>query len=124
MLVQPFVAFSARGVASPAPENGSERGNATNTNRTTTKHNSNNTKYTTNTNSNTTKHIRKGTNGVSTNGATADFMFFDRDFLGTHVNLLLSPQQCQGMHFVHNLSEFMTFAAAPLVLTPFVPFRI
>ena len=31
----------------------------------------------------------KGTNGVSNNGVTANFIFFDRDFLGTPpVNLL------------------------------------
>ena len=43
-------------------------------------------------------HNRKGTNGVSTNGAMANFMFFDRDFLGTPANLLLSsPKKCQGV---------------------------
>ena len=61
------------------------------------------------------------TNGVSTNGVTANFMFFDRGtFLGTPVNLLSSSQECQGVPFFPNLSKFVTSAAAPLVLTPFV----
>ena len=42
---------------------------------------------------------RKGTNGVSTDGVTANVMFFDRDFLVAPVNLLLSPQKCQGLPF-------------------------
>ena len=37
----------------------------------------------------------------------------------TPVNLLVSSQKCQGVPFP-NLSRFVTFAAAPLVLTPFV----
>ena len=38
---------------------------------------------------------RKGTNGVSTNGVTANFSFFcQRGFLGTAFNLLLSSQKC------------------------------
>ena len=45
------------------------------------------------------EHLRKGPNGVNTNGVTAKFMFFDRDFLGTPVNLLLSSQKCQGVPF-------------------------
>ena len=48
-------------------------------------------------------------------------IFWQRDFLGTPVNLLWSPQKCQGLLlFSPNLSRFITFAAAPLVLTPFV----
>ena len=42
---------------------------------------------------------RKGTNGVSTHGFTANCMFFDTDFLGTPGNLLLSSQKCQGVSF-------------------------
>ena len=39
---------------------------------------------------------RKGTNGVSTNGGTALFIFVrQRDFLGTPVDLRLSSQKCQ-----------------------------
>ena len=37
--------------------------------------------------------IRKGTNGVSTDRVTANFMFFDRDLLGT--NLSKSINICQ-----------------------------
>ena len=55
------------------------------------------------------REIRKGTNGVNTNGVTANFKCFDRDFLGTPLTF-----------FFPNLSTFITFAAAPLVLTPFV----
>ena len=43
--------------------------------------------------------VQKGTNGVSTDGVTASFMCFDRDFLGTPVNLLLYSQKCQGTPF-------------------------
>ena len=44
--------------------------------------------------------IRKGTNGVSTNGVTANFMVFDRGTFGcTPVSLLLSSQKCQGVPF-------------------------
>ena len=42
----------------------------------------------------------KGTNGVSTDGVSANFMqFFPRDFRGTPVNLLLSSRKCQGAPF-------------------------
>ena len=65
---------------------------------------------------------RKGTNGVGTNGVTADFMVLERGtFLGTPVNLLLSSQKCQGVITIFpNLSKIITLAAAPSVLTPFV----
>ena len=43
--------------------------------------------------------IRKGTNGVSTYGVTANVVFFDWGFLGTPVNLLLSSQKSQGLPF-------------------------
>ena len=64
---------------------------------------------------------RKGTNGVSTNGVTANSVFFgQRDFLGTPVSLLVSPQKCQGVPFppIHP-SKSITSAAAPLAPTPF-----
>ena len=64
---------------------------------------------------------QRGTNGVSTSGVTANLMLFDRGtFWGTPVSLLLSPQKCQGVLFSPNLSKIISFAAAPLVLTPFV----
>ena len=52
---------------------------------------------------------RKGTNGVGTSGVTANFMFFwQRDLLGTPVNLLLSSQKWQGVPFFPNLSKFIS----------------
>ena len=45
---------------------------------------------------------RKGTKGVSTNGVTANFMFFVSVFWGTPVNLLLSSKKCQGK-FINEL---------------------
>ena len=47
---------------------------------------------------------RRGTHGVSTNGVTANSMFFDRGtFWGTPVNLLLSSQKVPGCTFFPNL---------------------
>ena len=66
-----------------------------------------------------TRSTRKGTNGVSSNGCIF-LVFSQRDFLGAAVSLLLSPQKCQGVPFFPNLSKLLTFAAALLVLTPFV----
>ena len=44
--------------------------------------------------------IRKGTNGVSTNGVTANFMFFDRGtFRVLPVTYFLYFQKCQGVPF-------------------------
>ena len=64
---------------------------------------------------------RKGTNGVSTNGVTANFMFF---LTGTFRVLPLPyfyiPKSVPGRTFFPNPSKFITFAAAPLVLTPLV----
>ena len=63
---------------------------------------------------------RKGTNGVSTHGLTADFMFvWQRGLLSTPVNLFLYSQKCQGVPFPQSV-KIITFAAARLVLTPFV----
>ena len=64
------------------------------------------------------KH-QTGTNGVSTNGVTAIFVFLTEGLLGTPINLLLSPQ-LPGPTFFPNLSKIVTFAAPPSVLTPFV----
>ena len=45
-----------------------------------------------------------------------------RDFLGTPVNLRLYPQKWQGVPFSPICQNtLVTFAAAPLVLTPFIP---
>ena len=53
-------------------------------------------------------------------GVTANFMFLTEGLLGYSVNLLLSSQNCQGVPVFLNLSKTITFAAAPLVLNPFV----
>ena len=46
------------------------------------------------------RRFRKGTNGVSTNGVTANFMLFDRGtFWVLPLNLRLSSQKCQGVPF-------------------------
>ena len=42
------------------------------------------------------ENLEKGTNGVSTNGVTANFVFFGRDLLGIPASLLLFAQKCQG----------------------------
>ena len=58
------------------------------------------------------KHLGKWTDGVSTNGVTANVMFFvDRGtFWVLPVNLLLSPQKCLG---VKHLSATKARAPAP-----------
>ena len=61
----------------------------------------------------------KGTNGVSANGFTANFVFFDSLFLGTPVNYFYLPKSTSA-YFFPNLTKSITFAASPLVLTPFV----
>ena len=48
---------------------------------------------------------RKGTSGVSTNGVTAKFMFFDGDFLGTPIKQLLYSKKCQGVPFSLNCQK-------------------
>ena len=64
--------------------------------------------------------LGKGTNGVSTNGVTAFFLFLTR---GTFWVLPLSyfylPKSARA-YFFPNLSKIITFAAALLVLTLFV----
>ena len=73
---------------------------------------------------------RRGTNGVSANGVTANFMFFDRDFLGTPVNLLLSSQKYQGvtcspvcqnsllLQLPHQCRPHLSATKPPLALRP------
>ena len=61
--------------------------------------------------------LRKGTNGVNTNGVTAIFMFFDRGtFWVPPLTYFYIPKIARA-YFFPNLSKFITFAAAPLVLT-------
>ena len=47
-------------------------------------------------------------------------VFWQRDFLGTAVKPTFVFPKVPGRTFFPNLSEFVTSAAAPLVLTPFV----
>ena len=70
-----------------------------------------------------TPRCRKGTNGVSTNGVTAIFMFcWQRDFLGTPVNLLWSPQKCQGVPFCSPQSVKMCyFYSSTISVDPICP---
>ena len=64
---------------------------------------------------------RKGTNGVSTNwGHCNTFVVWQRDFLGTPVNLLFIFPKVPARTFFPNLSKSITFAAAPLEFTQFV----
>ena len=62
--------------------------------------------------------FRKGTNGINTNGVTADFMFFDRDLTYFHL-----PKSARAYLFPQSV-KIVAFAAAPLVLTRFVPNHI
>ena len=64
----------------------------------------------------TANEDQKGTNGVSTNGVTANSMFFDRDFLGTPVNLLLSSDKYQGVPF-----SPQNFCSGPISVDPTCP---
>ena len=64
-------------------------------------------------------HFRKGTNGVSTNGVTATVVFLDRDSCW-YSHLICFPQNARTYLF-SNPAKLITFAAAPLVLTPFSP---
>ena len=64
------------------------------------------------------------TNGVSTNGAAAEVMDFDR--LGKKVRPGTFGRINKGLIGVPQkvpLPKNMEFAVTPLVLTPFVPFR-
>ena len=58
--------------------------------------------------------------GSALMGSLQISFFWQRDFLGTPVNRLLFSQKCQGVPFFPNLSKYITFAAVPLVLIPFV----
>ena len=62
--------------------------------------------------------------GVGTNGVTANvielYVLLQRYFLGTPINLLFIFPEVPGRTFFPYLSKFITFAAAPLVMTPFV----
>ena len=57
----------------------------------------------------------KGQMGWALMGVTANFMFFDRDFWGAPIKLLVSSQKCQGVPFSPIRQN-----AAPSVSTPLV----
>ena len=59
------------------------------------------------------------TNGVGTNGVTANFMCFDRLLGYSRLPTFIFPK-VPGRTFFPNQSKCITFAATPLVLTPFV----
>ena len=61
---------------------------------------------------------RRGTNGVSTNGGTAMFMFLTGTFGDQSVKVFQNLSILRT--FFPYLSKLVTFAATPLVLTPFV----
>ena len=64
---------------------------------------------------------RRGTNGVSTNEVTADFMFFDGGtFWVLPLTYFYLPKSARAYLFPNLSNKSITFAAAPLVLTPFV----
>ena len=63
---------------------------------------------------------RKGTNGVGTKEVTADFCFFDSGtFWVLPLTCLYLPKSARAYLFP-DVSNILTLAAAPLVLTPFV----
>ena len=67
------------------------------------------------------RSIRKGTNGFSTNGVTANlFLFEGGTFWVLPLTYFCLPQKVPGCTFFPNLSKFITFAAAPLAWTSFV----
>ena len=65
------------------------------------------------------KGTQKGTNGVSTDGVAANCVLFDRGTFGV-LYLFIFPKVPGCTLFPQNVSKFITFVAAPLVLTPFV----
>ena len=66
------------------------------------------------------KVVRRGATGVSTNGVTANFMFFDRwTFGGLQLTYFYLPKSAR-MYLLPNLSKIIICAADPLVLTPVV----
>ena len=68
--------------------------------------------------------IRKGTNGVSTNGFTALFMLFDRGtFRVLPLTYLYLPKSARAYLFPQSV-KIITSAVAPVVSTPFVRIRL
>ena len=68
------------------------------------------------------KLVRNGTNGVSTNGVTANFMLFLTEGLFGHpVNLLLSPQKCQGIPLFPQSVKVRYLCSGPISVDPICP---
>ena len=67
----------------------------------------------------TCRAFGKGQMGSALMGSLQISLFLQRDFLGTPVNLLLSPQSAWEYLFPQS-SKIVTFAAAHIVSTPFV----
>ena len=66
---------------------------------------------------------QKGTNGVSANAVTVNFMFFDRGtFWVLPLTYFYLPKSARAYRtaYLFPSVKFVAFAAAPLVLTPFV----
>ena len=63
---------------------------------------------------------RKGTNGVSTRGVTVNVICLTEGLFGHSRQPTFILPKVPGRTFFPNLSKCITFAAAPLVLTPFV----
>ena len=63
---------------------------------------------------------QKGTNEGSTNGVIANLMFSDREFVFPLTYVYL-PKSARAYLFPQSVKINHSFAAAPLVLTPFVP---
>ena len=53
-------------------------------------------------------------------GSLQMFMFFDRDFSGTPVNLLLYSQKCQGVPF-SPICQIHYFCSSPISVDPICP---
>ena len=64
--------------------------------------------------------LGKGQMGSALMGSLQILCFWQRDFLGTPVNLLVFSPKVTGRTFFPNLPKSITFAAAPLVLTSFL----
>ena len=63
---------------------------------------------------------RKGANGISTNGVTTNFMFVDRGAFWVLPLTYFSLTKSARAYLFPQSVKIVTFAFAPLVLTPFV----
>ena len=64
---------------------------------------------------------RKGTNGVSTNGVSANYSFLTRTFwVITSVHRLLYSKKCQGVLFPQSVNKYC-FCSGPISVDPICP---